>query len=235
MKKLSILLLATTLFLSACTSPLGAGKSFSVQVAPSEELKEVYGYYPTIEVDLALVSDDDAMRFASYPVEKYFEPGNSLRSLFEPVTLHFSNAQLSAKTIESDDKAFERWASREPTQIIMIANLPYTDDNVKTLDPRKFVQKLASSWYEGNSDLYIKIGATGLIKTDKFNIKQQAAKVPNPEDETKSFSLICKTKKNSRELVCNEPLKDNSKPKVGQNNSNIKQENENNTNEAEVK
>lgn len=203
MKKLSGLV-AMILCFSACSS------SFEIQVSPSQELLEAYGYCPSLEVDVALASENDVLRFTQYPVEMYYDPKSSLRSFLEPITLRFAEDDVRAKLITSDDPVFAKWQAREPTHLVMIVNLPKADKDIKTLDTRKFLLKLEDGMFAANDDLYIKIGATGLIKTTKERAKEDGPTISETQGDL-DVTLVCKTKKGQKELSCtvpNEELKE---------------------------
>lgn len=193
-------------FLLACVT--GCSSNFDVQVSASEELVREFGFCPSLEVDFALASENDLMRFNSYPVEKYYEPQNPLRSVLEPVTMKFSEDDLSAKVLKGKDPVFDRWKAKEPTHLIMIVNLPQGDSESKTLDTRKYVFKLADGMLSSDKDLYIKIGSKGLIRTSREGAAEDSPIIAQSDDQ-KDFTLECTSKKGQKELMCVPRANDN--------------------------
>lgn len=183
----------------------GCGSSypeFDIQVSPSTALVKKYGYYPSVEVDVAGLSESDAVKFSSYPVDKYFEDDSGLRAYLEPYTMHFSQEDLKTKVLEPDNEAFERIMEKKPVYLVLIANLPYADKENKTLDPRKYILKIEDGFFSSQSDLYIKIGATGLIKTTKKEALRDTPASLESKNEPVNVSLKCTGKKDSKDLSC---------------------------------
>src|SRR5574344_2264433 len=107
MRKIFILLtcIFVVMGLSACSSD-PSSHSFDIQISPSKDLEKRYGYYPSFEVDVAALSSEDAIKLSTYSLEKYFEPSSGIRSYFNPVTFHFSERDLSVKTIKGGSDEF---------------------------------------------------------------------------------------------------------------------------------
>ena len=61
MKKTIIFGLLSALLLTACSSY----PKFDITVTPSQELVKKYGTYPSVEVDIAGLSESDAVKFSS--------------------------------------------------------------------------------------------------------------------------------------------------------------------------
>ena len=199
--------LAALLIASGCSSH----PSFDMQISPSKELAKVYGYYPTFEVDVAAISNEDAIRLSSYPVEKYFEPSDPVRQYFEPVTFRFSEDDLKVKKIESGSDVYDRLMSRSPDYIAMLVNLPFTDKESKKLDPRVFIYKLGNGMFDRNPDLYVKVGATGLIRTDRIGAKNDLPGAPETDKQPVKMKLNCESVKGEKNMQCRE-VKPQKKP-----------------------
>ncbi|MGN1281798.1 MAG: hypothetical protein ACI4UM_07840 [Succinivibrio sp.] len=183
----------------------GCGSSypkFDIEVSPSTALVKKYGYYPSVEVDVAGLSESDAVKFSSYPVDKYFEDNSGLRAYLEPYTMHFSQEDLKTKVLDPDNEAFARIMEKEPVYLVLIANLPYADKESKTLDPRKYILRIEDGFFSSQSDLYIKIGATGLIKTTKREAIKDSPSSLESENQPVNISLRCTGQKNSKDLSC---------------------------------
>lgn len=82
----------STMLITACSSY----PKFDITVTPSQELVKKYGTYPSVEVDIAGLSESDAVKFSSYPVDRYFENDSSLRGYLEPYTIAFFSSGLKS-------------------------------------------------------------------------------------------------------------------------------------------
>lgn len=209
MKKTIIFGLLSALLLTACSSY----PKFDITVTPSQELVKKYGTYPSVEVDIAGLSESDAVKFSSYPVDRYFENDSSLRGYLEPYTMHFSAQDLKAKTLRGDSEVFERIMEKEPSHLVLIANLPFADKDSKTLDPRKYIMKIDTGMLATMSDLYLKIGATGLIKSTRLDSIKDSPEALESDKQPIKLSLSCTTVKGSKNMDCKETPKDSDKKK----------------------
>lgn len=211
MKSFLGFLLAPVLFLSGCSSD--SVSNFDIQVSPSKELQKVYGYYPSVEVDVVGVTDEDAIRIKPYPIEKYFEKDNPMRTFLNPVKFKFSEEDLSDKRISSDSEEFVSWKENNVAYIVMIANLPYSDPEMKENDPRKYFYRIPKGLMASVPDLYVKVGATGLIKTTEYGAKDDRPESPkDTESLPKVLDLKCISEKGKKNMECREQIKP---PKVG--------------------
>ena len=175
--------------LIACSS-----HKFDVSVTPTRELSKTYGFYPTIEVDIAGLSDTDAINFTSYPVDKYFLDSSTMRAYLEPITFKFSQDDLDAKVLEGGSDDFAKIFDKEQQK----------------LDPRKFILKLDDSMFSVDHDIYLKIGPTGLIKTTKEDAFKSSPKAEETINQPIIKNLKCEGKEGSKDLNCRE-LYDNEK------------------------
>ncbi|MGN0902984.1 MAG: hypothetical protein ACI4M9_06850 [Succinivibrio sp.] len=198
MKKLISILTVCAITLTGCSSY----PKFDISVSPSRALVKKYGFYPSVEVDIAGLSESDAVKFSSYPVDKYFEDSSGLRAYFEPYTMHFSQEDLTTKVLNPDNEAFVKMMEKDPVYLMLIVNLPYADKESKTLDPRKFILKIENGVISSQKDLYLKIGATGLIKTTKIDAKKDRPESLESEKQPVDVSLKCTTTKGSKDLSC---------------------------------
>ena len=207
LKKIFLLTLSVLAasMLGACSS-----HKFDVSVTPTRELSKTYGFYPTIEVDIAGLSDTDAINFTSYPVDKYFLDSSTMRAYLEPITFKFSQDDLDAKVLEGGSDDFAKIFDKEPAYLVVIANLPYADKEQQKLDPRKFILKLDDSMFSVDHDIYLKIGPTGLIKTTKEDAFKSSPKAEETINQPIIKNLKCEGKEGSKDLNCRE-LYDNEK------------------------
>ncbi len=177
---------------------------YDVQVSPSKEILKAYGNFPSIEVDVAGVSEEEAHLLSSYPLDKYFAPNNSMRRHIAPVTLHFSDLDWQPKIIEGGSAEFKKWKERGATHIVALVNLPFTDEENKSLDPRIYILKIKDGTFSTQDDIYIKIGSTGLSKTTKVAAEEDLPGTTTTDDIPKEMKLKCTSKHGQAFMECKE-------------------------------
>lgn len=114
-----ISVLTSTLILGGCSA-----STCDVEVYLGDDLKEVYGEVPTMEVDVAGVTDEQKDRLLHSSAEAYFEPGSPLRRSLNALTLHFSAADTAPYIIPDSHKAWQLWEERGASYIALMCNLP---------------------------------------------------------------------------------------------------------------
>ena len=202
MRRIILLLacISTSLMIMACSSS-PSSHTFNIQVSPTKELAKTYGYYPSFEVDVAALSQEDAIRISKYPLDKYFEPSSGIREYLEPVTLHFSERDLTVKTIDGDSDEFKKLMSRDPSHLVLIVNLPYAPKDA-TLDPRKYIYKLPEGMFSVAKDMFIKVGSTGLIRTTSIDAQNSLPAAPETEKQPVVIDLNCVSEKGKKDMRC---------------------------------
>jgi hypothetical protein len=105
------------LLLSGCVS------HFNVITGMSDLLEE-RGVYPSIEVDIAAITDKEVDEVKSLGVDGYFSPKNTMRRRIEPFTIFFSNEDTLPVTLLFDDIPWKTWMRKKPKTLFIIASLP---------------------------------------------------------------------------------------------------------------
>jgi len=126
-----------------CTSCVS---QYKVTVNFSPELKEYFTEFPTIEVDIAAITDSEANELKQAGVENYFAPGSGLRERFQSRTAFFYQEEQGGFVLASRDPVWQSWLLKEPTSILVIASLPPGPSTSPEADPRYMVVKMAKSY-----------------------------------------------------------------------------------------
>lgn len=142
----------------------------NINVSMSEQMKGDSWAYPSYEVDLVAVSDTDKDRWQNYPVEQYFEPGNTFRANAQKYTMKFSNDDAKPKVLDKDNDIWGEWKQRDAYTLFVIANLPgvWAAKPGKE-DPRRLVLPLTkeawpSSWNPfATNVIHLEAKPTGML------------------------------------------------------------------------
>jgi hypothetical protein len=96
-----------------------------VMVGVSGQLAASYGAYPSIEVDIAAVTDGELAEIKDAGVENYFAPDSGIREKIGAQTLFFSEEQTKPLTLPSRAAIWKSWLQKDPSTLVIIAGLPY--------------------------------------------------------------------------------------------------------------
>ena len=198
---------------SGCSSSEGTSASFDVSIYPSKDLVRTYGYYPSFEVDILGAGQEDVLKLSKYSQERYFESESPLRKYFGPVTYRFSDNSLRKKKLSSSSPEYRKLMGRSPEYLVVLVNLPLTGDPQKkdtdkkddaSLDPRKFVYKIPTGFFDDSPDLHLKIAGTGIIRTTREDAEEDLPEAPETEKQPKSVELRCVSQNKGGKLDCRE-------------------------------
>jgi hypothetical protein len=129
--KLFVLMLPV--LLASCVS------QYKITASVSAEVRDYYTAYPSIEVDIAAVTDDEVSELKNMKVEDYFAPNSSIRVRLEPKTFYFTEEYRNVITLDSRDKIWQKWLQKKPKVIVVIVSLPPDlSAGEGTQDPRLF-------------------------------------------------------------------------------------------------
>jgi hypothetical protein len=109
----------TALCFSACVSQQ------KVVVGVSGQLAASYAAYPSIEVDIAAVTDGELAEIKDAGVENYFAPGSGIREKIGAQTMFFSEEQTKPLTLPSRAESWKIWLQKDPSTLVVIAGLPH--------------------------------------------------------------------------------------------------------------
>jgi len=110
-------LLAALLFCGCGTAP--DPKPYNVDLAANQNLGS-----STVRVDLIGINSSDAERLTGYPIDEYWNPGNTLRASLEKKTFVFGEGQPRSAVLKIDDPIWDTWLNRGADQLMIIADLP---------------------------------------------------------------------------------------------------------------
>jgi outer membrane lipoprotein-sorting protein len=161
-------LLVTGLFCSGCVS------QYKVVVDFSPELRDHFNQFPTIEVDIAAVTDSEAAEVQKAGVEKYFSPDSGFRKQFHSQTCFFDREEQYIYVLPSRAPVWKTWLLKEPTSLLVIASLPPDSSADPQADPRYLVIKMAQSFVLARTvnimvepDRIVQLARTAKTKGDK--------------------------------------------------------------------
>lgn len=119
----------------------------TVMTGLSPDLKDFYGIYPTLEVDVSALSSEEADKLKTMNADSYFSVGNAVRKSFSPYTFSFSNDDLKPQKMTRKAENWSGWLKKKPEKLAIIVNLPQTADinEIKSGgDPRILIMDLKS-------------------------------------------------------------------------------------------
>ena len=186
-----------------CTLSSGCATRMTVQAGLSENIKEYYSIYPSVEIDVAAVTEEEAEELKKASVDSYFSVGNAMRESLSPYTFLFSEEQTVPQTMKYDVPQWDKWLEKEPKKIVVIANMPCkTDENVKGKDPRILILDMASGFLH-HKEFYVEAKPGSVVRifkepTDPEKIaeqkKKEAEKIKKKEAGKKGEKSVQKKK-----------------------------------------
>jgi hypothetical protein len=138
-KKLQIGIILCSL-LTSCVS------QYKVVVDFSPILRDHFTEYPTIEVDIAAVTDSEADEVKQMGVEKYFAPDSGIRERLQSQTCFFYREEQNTYVLPSRAPVWQSWLLKEPANILVIASLPHDPSMTPQAEPRYLLVKMKKSF-----------------------------------------------------------------------------------------
>ncbi|MDR2803845.1 MAG: hypothetical protein LBB22_06115 [Treponema sp.] len=167
----------------------------------SSDIQSRYDIYPSIEVDIAAVTDDEAGQVKTAGVDGYFSPDNPLRKRLEPFTSYFSEEFTAPRELRTwtvtgrnsrkkgrhgrlpspvyriqMDSYWQEWQKKKPSQLLVIADLPHSTDMPKD-DPRIILIDLKKTLF-APSYIYIEVDPDKIVRVYKRPEDPRAASIP---------------------------------------------------------
>lgn len=118
MKRNILLTAFAAIALSGCVS------SYDINVRLSPTLKELYGVYPALEVDVIGVDQNELERFEATPVDDYFAIGSALRGATPHATLRFRSDDTKMHSLSRWDDVWDLFDPKDPENVVVLVNLP---------------------------------------------------------------------------------------------------------------
>ena len=134
-----LLLITIAVLCTGCVTP------YKVVVDFSPELKEHFTELPTIEVDIAAVTDSELDEVKQMGVEQYFSPDSGIRDRLQSQTCFFYREAQNTFVLPSRAPVWQQWMLKEPGAILVIASLPHNSSVTPQADPRYLTVKMAKS------------------------------------------------------------------------------------------
>ena len=122
-------------FGALCT---GCAGTYRVGVEFLPVLRDHFIEYPTIEVDIAAVTEKEADEVRQMGVEKYFAPNSGIRERLHSKTFFFFRDGQHTFTLHSKDPAWKNWLKKKPEYIMVIASLPF-DPSMSSQDDSRYM------------------------------------------------------------------------------------------------
>jgi hypothetical protein len=124
----------------------GCVSQYKVAVDFSPALKDYYTEFPTIEVDIAAVTDGEAEEVKQAGVEKYFAPNSGIRERLQSQTCYFYREEQRSFVLPSRAPIWRDWKLKKPAGVLVIASLPQDASATPQTDSRYIVVKMARSF-----------------------------------------------------------------------------------------
>ena len=83
-----------------CALLSGCATKMTVMAGLSENIKDYYSIYPSVEIDVAAVTEEEAEELKKYNADSYFSVGNAMRKSLTPYTFTFSSEQTAPQTMK---------------------------------------------------------------------------------------------------------------------------------------
>jgi hypothetical protein len=166
-----------------CAGFLCAGcvSQYKVVVDFSPALRDYFTEYPTIEVDIAAVSDSEAGEVKQAGTEKYFAPDTGLRERLRSQTCFFSREEAARYVLPSRAQIWQEWRLKNPANILVVASLPHDPSMTSEADPRQLVVKMKKSYVFART-LYVLVEPQKVIQISRSRAKSQAEENSQAED-----------------------------------------------------
>jgi hypothetical protein len=152
-----------------------------VVVGVAADVEVYYGIYPSIELDVAAVTKDEADQIKNAGVDGYFSPDNPLRKRLGPFTAYFDEETIMPYTLHIRGDYWQKWQKKKPVQLAIIAGLPHSPDMPKD-DPRLIFIDIKETFF-AQSPVYIEIEPAKIVRIYE-----------RPEDPQGSSSPAAKNK-----------------------------------------
>lgn len=160
----------------------GCVSQYKVVVDFSPELRDYFTEYPTIEVDIAAVTDSEAGEVKQAGVEQYFAPGAGFRDRLGSQTCFFSREDDVKFVLPSRAPVWKAWLDKGSTNLLVIASLPHDPSMTPQADPRCLVVIMKKSYILART-IYILVEPKKVIQVAKPSAASKSPKNTSRETE----------------------------------------------------
>ena len=141
----------------------GCVNQYKVRVDFSPVLREHFAELPTIEVDIAAVTDGEADEVKQMGVEEYFTPGSGIREKLQVQTCFFSREEQHSFVLPSRVPIWQTWLLKDPTNVLVIASLPPGPSTNPQSDPRLLTVTMKRSFIMARN-IYILVESDRIVQ-----------------------------------------------------------------------
>ena len=152
---------------------------YKVVVDFSPELRDHFVEYPTIEVDIAAVTDDEADEVKQMGVEQYFAPGSGTREQLQVQTCLFYRDARYTFVLPSRAPIWQTWRLKDPTTLLVIASLPHDPSMSAQADPRLLAITMKRSYILARS-MYVWVEPTRITQVARSSGGRESAAGASP-------------------------------------------------------
>jgi hypothetical protein len=199
-----LFLFACGFFLSGCSSSTPKSE---IGIYLADDIRDFYGYCPTLEVDIVGLNDVEQKRLLGYDVDLYFQPPEQFRKSLRPLTAKFSEENMTAKILDNDDPIWSRWNDKGVTFIAFIVNLPTVSDlKDKATDARKLIVDINKRTnFMRASTHNIMVGGSGIVdvKNPPKDAKREPLLSQEAVEENAKKEQAAKDAKENKQLFGN--------------------------------
>ena len=156
-------MLPVLMLVLVCT---GCVSQYKVVVDFSPELSSHFTEYPTIEVDIAAVTDSEADEVKQMGVEEYFAPGSGIRQQLQAQTVFFFREEIHSFVLPSRAPIWQNWKLKKPSNVLVIASLPHDPSMSVQADPRLLLVQMARSYVFARS-IYVWVEPKRIVRVTR--------------------------------------------------------------------
>lgn len=153
------------MFLTGCASCKPGGNpgpplAYNLQIQLSDSLKD-----SSVIVDVIGAGPLDLERLRTYSVNKYWKPGDSLRTDLPQASFNFVAAEKLTQTLNASDPKWKQWISSGTQYLVVIADLPgvFEDGKPGSQDQRRQIVPICKCyWPDKTKELVIRVQPSGV-------------------------------------------------------------------------
>ncbi|MDR2842019.1 MAG: hypothetical protein LBV52_02335 [Spirochaetaceae bacterium] len=140
-------------------------------------MEKFYGEYPSIELDIAAISDGDVSEIKNSGVENYFAPNSGLREKINATTMIFSEEQRKTLRFGARDVIWMSWLGNKPSTLLIIVSLPHDPDMPASPapDPRIIMVPIKQTFIFAPT-VYLLVEPKKLVRVKKTPIAPEITK-----------------------------------------------------------
>ena len=156
-----------TFSIAFCALLSGCATRTTVMAGLSENIKDYYSIYPSVEIDVVAVTAEEAEDLKKINADNYFSVGNAMRESLSPYTFMFSAEQTAPLTMKYNVPQWDKWLEKDPEKIAVLANMPRkADENAKGKDPRVLILDISTGFMH-HKTVYVEANPGSVVRIYK--------------------------------------------------------------------